>query len=532
MSSYDLLIADDEYWTREKFRTVLKWEEYDIRFLPPAENGEEVLERLEKEHCDILITDINMPFMNGIELIKRVHSLYPDIVIYVVSGYDDFQYVKESLTTGATDYLLKPINKIELVSAVSQGLELVAKKRQDREHSLRMASMINDRELSLMVEREPAVYTPSMAYDGLQDASGYSLVLIKVHDLAGYAAQKQYDMNALSYAIKTRLRKIARKEELLVFNYIYRANEFIMLMSEEPEDILKTAGAVMKGLSEEMGSPVTIAVSTRNYNVDTLREAYIEAVSALMTRKYTKQSELVSFHEKENQEREEVIHKIDTDTENSFRNLFRLGNGKAIRQIIRNDIGLQEPAVSGWKYFEVKQIVKRLCSLIIECAAKEGELKDAEELETEAELIDKHVDKLDIAVVCDLLDVFLDSAMLPPEREGTGSIKDIVHKAAAYIDAHYYEEISLRSLSEQFCVESSYFSRVFKQETGSNLMQYIAKLRMEKAMKYMLDENVNLAEIAFLVGYDDYTYFNRVFKKWNGSSPSEYRQKMLSKKCN
>ncbi len=84
---YKLLIADDEYWTREKIRSMIAWEEYRIDFMPPAQDGEEVLQILEADRVDILITDINMPFLNGVELVKKVKEQYPEIVILVLSGF-------------------------------------------------------------------------------------------------------------------------------------------------------------------------------------------------------------------------------------------------------------------------------------------------------------------------------------------------------------------------------------------------------------------------------------------------------------
>lgn len=122
---YRLLIADDEYWTREKIRTMIAWEEYRIDFMPPAQDGEEVMQMLESDRPDILITDINMPFLNGVELVKRVKEQYPEIVILVLSGYDDFAYVKDTLVAGAINYLLKPVSKIDLIGAVSKALELI-----------------------------------------------------------------------------------------------------------------------------------------------------------------------------------------------------------------------------------------------------------------------------------------------------------------------------------------------------------------------------------------------------------------------
>lgn len=87
---YKLLVADDEYWTREKIRNMINWEEYQIVFMNPAQDGEEVLRIAAEDRPDILITDINMPFVNGVDLVKKVKREYPDIVVFVISGYDDF----------------------------------------------------------------------------------------------------------------------------------------------------------------------------------------------------------------------------------------------------------------------------------------------------------------------------------------------------------------------------------------------------------------------------------------------------------
>ena len=104
--------------------------------------------------------------------------------------------------------------------------------------------------------------------------------------------------------------------------------------------------------------------------------------------------------------------------------------------------------------------------------------------------------------------------------------KEIVRQAAAYIDTYYYEPLTLSGLSERYHVENSYFSKVFRKEMGENLIHYLSRTRIEKAIGYMQQGSTNLAEIAFMVGYDDYTYFNKVFRKMMGVGPREYRQNM------
>ena len=104
VKSYKVLFADDEYWTREKMARIIPWEKYSLEFLKPASDGEEVLERLSEEKPDILITDINMPYVNGVELLKKVHTEYPELITFVISGYDDFEYVRDSFLSGSIHY--------------------------------------------------------------------------------------------------------------------------------------------------------------------------------------------------------------------------------------------------------------------------------------------------------------------------------------------------------------------------------------------------------------------------------------------
>lgn len=149
MEKFKILIADDEYWTREKLRTMIDWESYGLTLLEPAQDGEEVLSRMEAERPDILITDINMPFLNGVDLLRKIQEEYPDTIPFVISGYDDFEYVKESFLAGSINYLVKPVSRIDLVNAIVKALDIVAQrnreqreKENEREMLLRASSLI------------------------------------------------------------------------------------------------------------------------------------------------------------------------------------------------------------------------------------------------------------------------------------------------------------------------------------------------------------------------------------------------------
>ena len=130
---YKVLAADDEFWSRENIRSLIPWEEYSLEFLEPACDGEEVLERIPEEHPDIILTDINMPFLSGLELLQRLQKEYPDIVTVAISGYDDFDKVKGVFVSGGLDYILKPVGKEELVKVLTKALGVL----EDRENAKR-----------------------------------------------------------------------------------------------------------------------------------------------------------------------------------------------------------------------------------------------------------------------------------------------------------------------------------------------------------------------------------------------------------
>ena len=202
--AYKLLVADDEYWAREKLRHILNWSQLDMEFLEPACDGQEVLQRLQSEQPDVLLTDINMPGLNGVELLEQLAAEHSDMVMLVVSGYDTFDYVKKSMRSGAINYLLKPVSKQDMTAAMSEVLELLHQRKSNRQKQQeqqaqmeRAASLLQDRELSLLLETPAGAVEPAA-----MSAAGegeYYVTLLKVHNLSHAIDQFHNDINELSY---------------------------------------------------------------------------------------------------------------------------------------------------------------------------------------------------------------------------------------------------------------------------------------------------------------------------------------------
>ncbi len=529
---YKVLIADDEYWTREKLRKMIEWDEYELELLPLASDGEEVLARMEQHRPDILITDINMPFLNGVELLEEVQKLYPDVITFVISGYNDFEYVKGAFLAGSINYLMKPVSKIDLVNAIIKALEIIQERRslkaQEAKKKLefsKAASLMQDREFSQLLEHKDMLSVPYAASFGL-DAAGLSLTLIKIHNMSYLMKECGYDMNLISVKTKNRIRDVIGAGALMVFNYIYRSNEFLIVSEIERETLVPLIKRLLEELCGWTQSVITIVTSSHIYSLDNIQQAYVQAISLLMTRKFTSESCLITANPDNQAGGGEVNSRFSEIQAKELRTLLKSGNQRGIYELVFEKTGIRKCKEEAWSYLEVRQTVKRVCNILSEEAEKALSPEELLQAESMAEMADKAVELLDDVYLCEVTETMIDSVLAAGTDDAADTMQETVRQAAVYVDEHYFETLTLSGLSEQFHVEHSYFSKLFKKLTGETLMMYIAKLRIRKAKEYMKENAGSLTEIAFMVGYDDYTYFNKVFRKLTGVSPRDYKKSL------
>lgn len=529
--TYKVLIADDEFWTREKIRHMIDWKKYALVFMEPAVDGEDVLKKIEAEQPDILITDINMPFINGVELLHVLNEKYPDIITFVISGYNDFVYVKDTFLAGSINYLLKPVSKIDLVNALSKALEIISSRQnssrieeKQKLEILKAASLIQDSEFSQLLEKLETPFPSTITMNSNIDFVGASIILIKIHNMNELCNTYNFDMNLLSYSVKKQLKKMMGVDELIIFNHIYRSNEFIIFSELENKELIMRTKKLLVCFKSIAKSPITIVISDPSYSIDSIHKAYIQVISMLMTRTFNKEDALLE--RKINKKPKEIIKiksRFDDLHIKELKSLLKKNNKAAIKSLIFDKVGLSYCEEEKWDYLEVKQTVKRILNTIMDTCILAMDAGEMIALENMADLADKVVEMLDVNYLCEVLLSVIDMITTVQFEEASDSIRGAVRQAVTYIDENYFEELTLSSLAEQFNVENSYFTKVFRQETGQNLVLYIMNKRIEKAKEYMQNSNINLTEIAFMVGYDDYTYFSRVFHKLTGKSPREYR---------
>ena len=528
--AYKLLVADDEYWAREKLRMMIDWSRYNIEFLEPACDGEEVLERIEAEHPDILITDINMPGLSGVDLLEQLAGSHTDMVILVISGYDTFSFVKRTMRSGAINYLLKPVNKIELISAVSEALEILhsrqvktAQEARQREESLWMSSLLQDRELSYLLSSQLET-PPTLSMNIPLSEAGYSVILMKIHDMTRILEEYRQDINKLSYAVKSCLRTLPDMDGTVIFNHFSHSNEFILLASRMEECSAEAAHRYMDLLASLTHSPVTIACSVQSYALDHIRSGYLSAVSLLSRRQYVQRSIVLRPDYPQRQPDDDMLQWTE-ETVHHLTVYLTKGNQKMVEKTLLEKTGLSAAQHRQVSCGAVSRLISQMNNALLARCFHSAAPDAAAYLAEEAA---RSVETLDFGKLCARENELIDMVLSGSPVEQTGVMQDIVRQVREDIDAHYYKPLTLTSLAEKYYVESSYLSRCFKQETGENLTPYLARRRIEQAMAQIKEGKAGLNEISCLVGYDDYTYFSRVFKKLAGISPREFRDRCLA----
>ncbi len=561
---YRVLAADDEYWSRENIRNLLPWEEYSFEFLEPACDGEEVLERIPEEQPDILLTDSNMPFLNGLVMLERIHKEYPEIITVAISGYDDFQKVKGVFISGGIDYLLKPVGKEELIAVLTKALgileERAAKKEQDesiRQQEYRLSSYLEDGEYSALLSQK--LYGGGDAQPHVSSTRTFSevaTVMVKFYDITEIAALWNHDALTTSFNIKSRLRELfGDTGKTVIFNYRNKMSEFLLAGAADAAKLARFAANVLKEFPLEEYGPVSVVLHEQASSLDDIGTIYREMIAALMTRPFGRSHSILHCLQK-TQKPEECGNDFHMDSrtaplkgqtqpdaenaqdgisackgadirlEDELSHLLSANQKSAAERLIFDASGFISCEEDGWTYLDVKQYVGRVTNILYGFVRNQMPELTAQ-IEESMENIDYYMKCLDAKSVISSLRILLGSLWANDSRKDSDSVMAQVEHIHAYIEKSYYETFTLTSLAEQYHVDASYLSRTFSKAYGETITAFLTRTRMEHAIELMRDPDRKLETISMLVGYDDYNYFSRVFRKKMGVSPSEYRGKIL-----
>jgi len=531
-TSFKVLVADDEYWIRENVKSLLDWQAHSFVFLEPVEDGEQALEAIDAQRPDIVITDINMPFLSGIELIEKAHEQYPEIVFIALSGYSDYANVRSALVAGALDYLLKPVSKVELLEILAKAVGCIIGGRKQQfekkimQEKLRVASMSAvDRELSRFIRRTNDKKTNEQIQSRLMeyelDFSGFTLVVFRTAGLARILRKiggKEPD--ELICRIKDLILHQAGTSKSLVFNYIYKNNEFLLISETDPSK--PECENMIKMLGDLTGFPVTALVSRHYFSFSNIRDAYNDAQLSLFAGEFLDAGKVVLSSEIQDCS---ATKRMTAEQEKQLQHAAATGNRLLFKKVLFEEIRFLDCVKDKWRFVEVRQTADTIAWILRGSLTQDAMASQLLPIDNLGELLQFAVDSFDTGEMDSILEQMLDEVFEPEgQPKQSESMRQTVLQVKDYVDRHYFEDLSLNTLSKRFLAESSYLSKAFKLAVGDNLMLYIAKKRIERAKEYLKQDELSITEISQLVGYGDYAYFSRVFRKLTGASPREYKE--------
>ncbi|MDR2646172.1 MAG: response regulator [Holosporaceae bacterium] len=530
---FRVLVADDEFWIRQNLRGIFDWEAHSFIFLEPAEDGEQALERIYTQHPDIVITDVNMPFISGTDLINTVCAENDSIVFIALSGYSDYEYVRAALVAGAIDYILKPVTKGDLLAVLNKAVERISKDRLQSQEERKIKEKLRiatgtaiDRELSQLIhqtkETEIQDQIQSQLTEYELDFSGFTMVVFHTAILTKILRKrKDVTSDQLILEIKQQITNYIEFGKYFVFHYTFKTNEFILVTDMSRSKLENICRNLVKILRKITWFSVTAVFSRHYIAFSDLRNAYNETTATLLSQPYCME-ETILFPD--NFDNHNVLKRITTEQEKQLQFAVTSGNRSLFQRILFEEISLFQCIKQNWSYAEVKQTVDSVSWFLRDINSIDSTKLLI--LDNLAELLIAALDGFDVEEMRSILEQMIDEAFeVSSVKKQSEGIRQTVMRVKEFIDQNYFDDLWLTGLSQKFNIESSYLSRTFKNVVGENLMLYISRKRVEKAKILLCGNELNITDIALMVGYDDYSYFSRVFRKITGLSPREYREK-------
>jgi two-component system response regulator YesN len=518
-----MLIVDDEPIICQGLRQTIPWDTIGVEVVGEAYDGAEALQIVTRQHVDLVLTDIHMDGMDGLELAKGLKELLPQIRIIILSGYDDFEYARRALRLGIEDYLLKPVNIEELMAMVqSIGKELT-----------------HDAELEKKYERERwsnwlfQLVQGSGAIQKAADADIPPCIVQGLHSFRFIASQIE-DYNALVESSTDEKRQSIRRmwemtvntalkaDHREIISFFYHPNLLISLCigSHQVSQSDLTA-TLLKAQSMISSIPrLFFGVSQPFSEIAEIYPRCMEAVSVLQLG-VIPESSTILFHHEEQTSRRSHLQFAPIGQEKQLINVLFDGSYDELDDMIGKI--MQEFREKGCLLKEILQAFKEL-SIILQRRLHMNGIDMSEHIDL------FNTNEIDLLVhnsyraMESLLRLELRSLYSIINSSLVGKNHWITERVKKFIDTHYNTDLKASEIAAWLKITPNYFSLVFKQNFGKGFAEYLNELRIERAKASLVGTDERVFEIAEKVGYKEYKYFCSIFKSFTGITPTQYRK--------
>ena len=533
MSLYRIMLVDDEEEVRKAMIRKMDWEQLGFTVAGDAENGEDALEKLEQLEPDVVMTDIRMPYMDGLTLVARIREQYPSIKILIFSGYDDFEYAKQAIKYRVTEYILKPVNGEELAEILRRvRISLDEEIEERRNISMLQKSYENSlpmlREVFLndLVSRgaDISAMAPKLREYGVDilEARKWLAAVIHVERMEQAEGQELFRHQEL---IPISVRKLV-EDHMEAFGRftVFNSAEGITLIAavdgnNSETGLINLLDDICKESRRMLGVSITAGVG---HSCDTLQEisrSYQTAVDALGYRAIVGGGRTIYINDVEPVNRGKL--QFETKEEAELTAVIKFGTKDQIGDMLRGFAARMDDAKVHANQYQVYMltIVNCLIRLMQQYDLKMSDMFDSEE--HYADIIKRICRRESFAEEMIPMACRMNEA-LDQARDNT--TRKVIVEAKEFIQENYADpELSVDVLCRYLHMSPAYFSTVFKRETGQTYVNYLTEVRLQKAEELLEKTDDKTYEIAQKVGYQEQNYFSYVFKKRYGVSPTKYR---------
>lgn len=535
---FKVLVIDDEPNIRKGLINIINWKKFQCEICGEASDGVEGLEKIESYKPDLIFADINMPEINGLDMIKAAKCIIPHSKFIILSGYREFSYMQEAIKIGAFDYILKPSSLEAICEVVKRA---VIELKYQREHQIETNKLRKCFEESIPILKEKLLYDIIFQINmneeeikenfELYSVQIYEFVMIIIEIDSDSRKREPYQKQLYQFGLINTVEEIFA-EELIVEKIVLNTKQIAFIISAYDEEelleecIYKKVNNIQQLIESCFDFTVSIAISTKGRGVYNLHKKMIECKNALAYRFYMGNSSIILYHDLSSFYREQdhiafdgidkrLCHTIKTGNEEDVANILNQINEKVMQTNL-------DPQYIKTFYWNLMYEINMIRISIKNLEVPEQDL--SYDISSLYKLIDNASQIKELQI---LLEQVVMSIVHRINRYNKKNINQILKRAMDYIGEHYSMSITLNELAEYTYVSSYYLSRMFKKELGKNFVEYLNEVRITKAKELLKDSKYKTYEIAELVGIQDPHYFSKIFKKYVNMTPTEYKDRQL-----
>lgn len=532
---YRILLVDDEILVRDAIKENIDWAGIDCELVGSLENGKQAMEFVQEHSVDIVLTDILMPYVDGMELCHFLHDNYPDIVIVVFSGFGEFEYAKKAIQYNVSEYLLKPVTAMELTGVINKMKEKVDQIRKEKikmenltrtsENYRENVQMIRSKAIEALVNCTTDVQKSRerLADMGIElSAVRYRVAVFDIDLYSGMYQvdlEKQQESALMSFVLYNISDEISGREGAGIA-YQEGNNRVCILFQDKwnhgfTEKTRNICKEIQEKIHELMGIDVSMCIGSWVKKLEELVTSHNEAVLALQYRYLWGGRLLIDC------EKLDSIQKVDPALPlPDLKEAVKYQETDKIEEtlLIIEDRIRKSMAEKSRACMYLQQVIRTVDSACEEVSADMQKVREGRE-----ELLRDITSQNSFRAACEIVRKHTGRICGILAEQNTSSSEKQARMAVDYIQKNYMDpNLSLNGICSYLNISTSYFSTIFKEETGETFTEVLIRTRMEKAKELLENTTLKNYEIAEKVGFSDPHYFGISFKKATGYTPTEY----------